>query len=243
MESESLTIGAQRVAAAVMGGAVRKSARDRGADPSEFALVAFGGAGGLHAVDLAVDIGIHRILFPREAGVFSALGMTLTRQRRDKLHHMGHLWERDSRGEDISERVQSYITDAEDGEEIALLARCRYPGQRFFIEIPFSNDLLERFDREHQARFGMSRPNSPVEIVTLVVSTFGPKPDIPPPSHSPVKADYPIPNGALAWCELDEGAEISGPIAVVGREATAWIPEGCVAEVDNMGNLRMEVHR
>jgi len=243
MPSDALAEGALRVAAAVMAGAVRKDARDRGADPSEFTLVAFGGAGGLHAVDLALEVGLRRILFPREAGVFSALGMALSRPRRDRLHHIGLRWERGTDGKNIYEKVKSLITKADINEEIGLTARCRYPGQRFFLEIPFAPDLPDRFDDEHRRRFGISRPDVPVEVVTVVASIFGPRPHISPSNHTPVKADYPVPDGALAWSELKVGAKVEGPVAVVGRDASAWIPSGCAAEVDYMGNLHMEVSR
>ena len=241
MQPRGLAEGALKVAAAVMAGAVRKAVRDRGADPSEFALVAFGGAGGLHAVDLAMEVGIGRIIFPREAGVFSALGMALSRPRRDKLHHIGLRWERGTEGENICIKVKSLAIKVDEDGEVALAARCRYPGQRFFIEIPFGPDLPERFDDEHRRRFGLARPEAPVEVVTVVASILGAKPDISPAKHTPVKADYPSPSGAVAWSELEVGARVEGPAAVVGRDASAWIPRGHAASVDDMGNLRMEV--
>ncbi len=241
IEPAELANGAIRVAGAIMAGAIRKSARDRGADPSEFTLVAFGGAGGLHAVDVAREIGIRRILFPKEAGVFSALGMALCRPRRDKLHPLGLIWERSADGKPIIERVRKLTPDIQKGESLEIRARCRYPNQRFFIEIPFDAELPSNYDREHAARFGISRPDSAVEIVSLVVSILGPKPEIPPPHHKPHKADYPIPEHSIAWCELETDTELSGPLAIVGREATAWIPEYCTCTVDHMGNLRMEV--
>ena len=243
MHRHAFAEGALRVAAAVMAGAVRKAARDRGADPSEFTLVAFGGAGGLHAVDLALEVGVRRIIFPREAGVFSALGMALSRPRRDRLHHIGLRWERGKDGKNICEKVKALVGKDDGDGEIALTARCRYPGQRFFLEIPFGPDLHGRFDDEHQRRFSISRPDTPVEVVTVIASILGPKPDITPSNYTPVKADYPVPNGALAWSELEVGARVDGPMAIVGRDASAWIPRGYAAEVDDMGNLRMEVSR
>ncbi len=243
LNPDALAEGALKVVAAVMAGAVRRAARERGVDPSEFTLVSFGGAGGLHASDLANEVGIKRILIPRDAGVFSALGMSFTRQRRDEMHHVGLRWERDADPSEILDAIGDLVPEISSGEEVVVNARCRYPGQRFTIELEFGPDLPKRFDEEHERRFGISRPDAPVEIVTVVVSVLGKKPDIGAPLHVPAEPDYAVPDGAIAWDLLKEGERIQGPAMVVGREASAWVPGGCIAEVDAMGNLRMEVGR
>jgi N-methylhydantoinase A len=134
---------------AEMLGALRVVSVERGHDPAEFALVAFGGAGPLHACELADELGIATVLVPAAAGVLSALGLAGGDERRD--------------------RVRSYLCRLEDAGELPEdgEADLRYAGQSFELTVPIEPDLADAFHRAHEARYGYADPARPVELVAV----------------------------------------------------------------------------
>ena len=109
---------------------------ERGHDPRDFALVAFGGAGPLHACALAEELGIEAVLVPAAAGVLSALGLVASDERRD--------------------RVVSYVRPLADAGDLPPRARptCATAGQSFELTVPLGGELAERFHRAHEERYG-----------------------------------------------------------------------------------------
>ena len=122
---------------------------ERGHDPREFALVAFGGAGALHACALAEELGIGTVLVPGAAGVLSALGLVASEERRD--------------------RVESYVCPLDEARELPAdgEADLRYEGQSFELTVPLQPELDGAFHRAHQARYGYAEPERPVELVAV----------------------------------------------------------------------------
>src|ERR1043166_3438968 len=118
---------------------------ERGLDPRDFALVAFGGAGPLHACELAEELGIGMVLVPEAAGVLSALGLVVGDERRD--------------------RVESFVCPLEAAAQrpAAGEADLRYAGQSFELTVPLNDDLATEFHRAHQSRYGYADPARPVE--------------------------------------------------------------------------------
>jgi N-methylhydantoinase A len=129
--------------------ALRVVSVERGHDPRDFALVAFGGAGPLHACALAEELDIEAVLVPAAAGVLSALGLVAGDERRD--------------------RVVSYVCPLAEAGELPAEgeADLRYRGQSFELTIPLEADLAAAFHRAHAARYGNADPEREIEIVAV----------------------------------------------------------------------------
>src|SRR6476469_2890864 len=129
--------------------AVRVVSVERGHDPREFALVAFGGAGPLHACALAEELDIETVLVPEAAGVLSALGLVAGDERRD--------------------RVVSYVCPLAEAGELPADgdADLRYRGQSFELTVPLQRDLAAAFHRAHEARYGYADPARGIELVAV----------------------------------------------------------------------------
>jgi N-methylhydantoinase A len=140
--------------------ALRVISVERGHDPRDFALVAFGGAGPLHACALAEELGIEAVLVPEAAGVLSALGLVASDERRDRVvSHVRPLGE-----------VGELPADGE--------ADLRYRGQSFELTVPLEDDLAAAFHRAHEERYGYADPAREVEVVAVRTADVVPGPDI-----------------------------------------------------------------
>jgi N-methylhydantoinase A len=144
--------------------ALRLVSVERGHDPRDFALVAFGGAGPLHACALAEELGMRTVLVPEAAGVLSALGLVASDERRDRV---------ESRLVPLAEAGEL----PRDGE-----ADLRYCGQSFELTIPLGDELAERFHREHEERYGYFDRARELELVAVRTADVrpGPRFDLPP---------------------------------------------------------------
>lgn len=153
--------GILRVANANMQRAMRVVSIERGYDPREFALLAFGGCGGLHACEIAEELGIRTVLAPEQAGALSALGMLLADRVRD--YAAGVL-----NRTDLEDRFRALERQAKQEMRGAVLTRwadIRYQGQSYELTIPWQGD----FHAEHHKVYGYSDPGRPTEIVTVRV--------------------------------------------------------------------------
>src|SRR5437868_4063196 len=164
--------------------ALRLVSVERGRDPRDFALVAFGGAGPLHACALAEELGIGAVLVPAEAGVLSALGLAGGDERRD--------------------RVESYVCALDEAGELPAEgeADLRYQGQSFELTVPLQPDLAVAFHRAHEARYGYADPERGIELVAVRTAEIRPGPALrlPPAEHlraeGPARLDL---EGATCW--------------------------------------------
>ena len=134
---------------AEMLGALRLVSVERGHDPREHALVAFGGAGPLHACELADELEIETVLVPEAAGVLSALGLVASDERRD--------------------RVRSYAVPLTEAGELPAEgeADVRYLGQSFELTVPLGGDVAEAFHRAHEERYGYADHSRSLELVAV----------------------------------------------------------------------------
>ncbi len=148
--------------------ALRVVSVERGHDPRELALVAFGGAGPLHACELAEELEIETVLVPEVAGVLSALGLAASDERRDRVQ--SHL---------IPLTEASGLPD--EGE-----ADLRYAGQSFELTVPLGGDLAASFHRAHEERYGYVDREREIELVAVRTAEIRPGPRI-EPSRSPRK--------------------------------------------------------
>jgi N-methylhydantoinase A len=141
--------------------ALRVVSVERGHDPRDFALVAFGGAGPLHACALAEELGISAVLVPAAAGVLSALGLVASDERRD--------------------RVVSYVRPLEEVRDDlpqAGEADIRYRGQSFELTVPLGGDVADAFHRAHEERYGYADRTRELELVAVRTVEAVPGPDI-----------------------------------------------------------------
>jgi N-methylhydantoinase A len=140
--------------------ALRLVSVERGRDPREFALVAFGGAGPLHACELAAELEIGTVLVPAAAGVLSALGLVASERRRD--------------------RVRTYLVPLAEAGELPERgeAELRYRGQSFELTVPLGSGLEERFHRAHEERYGYADPGREVELVAVRTADVEPGPEL-----------------------------------------------------------------
>jgi N-methylhydantoinase A len=164
--------------------ALRVISVERGHDPRDFALVAFGGAGPLHACGLAEELEIGTVLVPAAAGVLSAVGLVASEERRD--------------------RVESYVRPlAEVGELPAEgEADLRYAGQSFELAIPLGGNLEERFHRAHEERYGYADRGRPVELMAVRTAETRPGPELVLPPANPLEVEGPEVvelEGATCW--------------------------------------------
>ncbi len=173
---EKFASGVVRVVNATMEKAIRVVSIERGRDPRDFALVAFGGAGGLHACALAEALSIPHVIVPALPGALSALGILVSDVVKDYSRTV--LW-RVSGKLPAAELEREFSTlqkqSAKDFHDEAWHGRVhcarsidiRYRGQGYELNLPFTGNLTKEFAREHQRRYGYAHPNREVELVTL----------------------------------------------------------------------------
>jgi N-methylhydantoinase A len=183
--------------------ALRVVSVERGHDPREFALVAYGGAGPLHACALAEELGMGAVLVPTAAGVLSALGLAASEERRD--------------------RVVSYVRPLAEAGDLPDdgHADLRYRGQSFELTVPLGAHLEERFHRAHEERYGRAERGRVVELVAVRTADGVPGPELELPSEEPRHLSGPALvelAGSSLWIPPGwEGAR-DGPGWVVTRE-------------------------
>jgi len=179
--------------------ALRVVSVERGHDPREFVLVAYGGAGPLHACALAEELGMEAVLVPAAAGVLSALGLAAGDERRD--HVVSHV------------RPLGEVADLpRDGE-----ADLRYRGQSFELTVPLGGELAERFHRAHEERYGYADHGREIELVAVRTAEVVPGPDVELPGGEPERASGP------ALVELDGSTLWIAPGWEGVRDGSSWI--------------------
>ena len=164
--------------------ALRLVSVERGHDPRELALVAFGGAGPLHACALAEDLGIETVLVPEAAGVLSALGLVAADERRDF--------------------VRSYVCPLEEVGELPDEgeSELRYRGQSFELTVPLQPRLAEAFHRAHEARYGYADRGRQIELVAVRTAEVRPAPPLVLLPAEPLRTEGPAVvelSGATCW--------------------------------------------
>jgi len=238
--------GILRVANANMERAIRLVSVERGHDPRDFALVAFGGCGGLHACEIAQELGIQTVLVPEHAGALSALGMLLASQVRD--HAAGVLNLSDFERE--FHRLERIARKELPGAELIRSADIRYVGQSYELTVPWhAADHAAPFHREHQRVYGYSNPERAVEIVTIRVrARLGvKKPNLVSRRPGSRAATEPLMrriHSAGAWRDTPvyprsglPAATLRGPALILDYGSTTLIPPGWSFSLDKLGNL------
>jgi N-methylhydantoinase A len=167
--------------------ALRVVSVERGHDPREFALIAFGGAGPLHACALADELGIETVIVPESAGVLSALGLAVSDERRDE--------------------VRSYVVSLAEAGELPAdgEADLRYAGQSFELMVPLGHDVAEAFHRAHEERYGYADRRRTVELVAVRTADVRPGPQVEPSPSTRQQISGPAVlklDGSTGWLPL-----------------------------------------
>jgi N-methylhydantoinase A len=225
---EETASGIVRVASAAMAQAVRVVTVERGIDPRDLALVPFGGAGPLHAAQIADELGMRRVLVPVASGVLSAFGLVVAERRRDLVESV--LLTGDdlttSRIADAVDRLagrgREELGEAADSEpEVRVTYELRYEGQAFELPVegdprPDPAELRRAFDRAHEDRYGYSDSDASLELVTIRVA-------VALPGARPRAADW---DGLPA-------ESVEGPAVVALPGSTLVIPDGWRAHAED----------
>ncbi len=261
---EALAEGIVEVANAGMERALRVVSVERGYDPRDFVLFAFGGAGGLHACTLAARLGIGTVVSPPHAGIVSALGALVAEPiwtygqsllvREDEVDEavlrqaVARLVER---GMAVLRR-ESVPTEA---VRVTSFLQVRYLGQSYELLVPFGGDLgatLAAFQEMHRRRYGFERTDRLREVVGVHVrlTVPGTPPEIPtlPWDSASERAarlgEAPLIHEGRSHrlrlydrSALRAGAVLRGPAAVFDTTATFFLPPGWTARVDPTGHL------
>ena len=262
---EQFAAGVVRVVNAGMEKAIRVVSIERGYDPRDFTLVAFGGAGALHACELARALGIPRVLVPALPGALSALGIL----RSDVVKHYSRtvLWT-------VSGKLPQKRLDLEfaELERVARLdfarerwpgsfgfqrsADLRYRGQGYELNVPVTPRLLADFHAQHRRRYGYGHPEREVEIVTVRLRASIPSPAMPglrllshrtssdqrrapaAPQRAPVWFEGRLRNAAIyERSQIDPRRRYAGPAVIFEYSATTVVPPGMRFHLDRTGNL------
>jgi N-methylhydantoinase A len=241
--------------------AIRAISVERGYDPAEFTLVAFGGAAGLHAAEMVAGLRLAHIVIPRWPGLLSAWGMAQTPYARDFARS---LLQRNPQFKALEKQFAALVSrglgeverEGLERKEIAvsLSVDMRYAGQAYEVTVPWSEKFARQFHRLHEARFGHANPDHDVEVVALRARLEG---------RRLVRAARPQPvrkgKGLEAYqgmkqayftrgyrrCRtyqrerLRPGDRIVGPSIIYEFSSTVLVPPGWRAEVDGYRNLHL----
>ncbi|HZL27260.1 MAG TPA: hydantoinase/oxoprolinase family protein [Acidobacteriaceae bacterium] len=255
-----LAEGIVQIANASMERAIRAVSVQRGHDPRDFALLAFGGAGGMHACEIADSLEMTTVIVPQHAGVLSALGMLLADVRKDYtqtiLKAATALTFEDLETHLAPMVAQAKVDLANEGFEPRDIAiECsldmRYKGQAYEINLPLAHDFVQDFHRQHQRLYGHSNSARVTEVVNVRVNASGitqtysfasdecaGQPMPPPVSTREAWFGDRLWTTAVYHREgLLPGMEGEGPAILSGGESTVVITPGFCFRIDGVGTL------
>lgn len=267
LDGDRAAAGVLAVVTARLAAAIKLSLFEKGLDPRDFALMSFGGAGGLHAIEVAAELGMTTVVFPKDPSTFSAHGILQS----DIVHDLALsrlIPLRDGAAPTIAAVAETLRADGTallDADGIApadralrLSADMRYRGQAFELMLPLdpppANDaglarLRAAFHAAHRERFSFDDPAEAVEIVTLRLSAIGrlggmadtvaPEVSRPAPlRHRPVHfADRWIETPVWPQADLPAGQVVEGPAVIEQAYTTMLIPPGWALTVSGSGDL------
>ena len=249
-----------------MEGAIHLISLQKGYDTRDFTLVSFGGAGGLHACELARALLMPRVVVPPNPGMLSALGILRSNVVKDtSLTVMLHSQEPDlftrlKQGfQPLAENIHRQLSQQGFNPEDLLLEETldvRYVGQSYELNLPFSDDFGERFHKLHQQFYGYSNSQLPMEIVNLRVRGSGSFPRVPIPRF-PLESEEPpqdamiqerqvfVDGGPVSTAfylreRLCPGNRFQGPAIILEYGSTTFVPGDFKVHVDEWRNLVME---
>ena len=267
---QDLAAGVVAVADAAMANAIREITVERGIDPRTFSLVAFGGAGPLHAVAIAEELELDRVIVPADPGVLSAYGMLRSDTRHDAVRSY-FIRVDDAEPDDLAATLEGLTEQArlllkEDGVESEAIAfepsaDLRYSGQEYTVNVPLPAGrapeatlavIADEFAAAHHARYGHSNPGEAVEFVNLRIAALGrvarppravlPTGDLPAAVVSePVRfGSQHLQTAVYDRTALPQQVRITGPAIVLEDACTTLVPPEWSATVSPHGHLVIE---
>jgi N-methylhydantoinase A len=257
LSAEGAAEGVVRVANASMERAIRSISVERGHDPREYALIAFGGAAGQHACELAQALGIRRVVAPAHAGLLSAWGGASASVQRDYVRTVRLTAPSPSRLRDLFRPLEKTARKALREEGIAPAAGrlqrsidVRYCGQSYEIRLPLTPNFLAAFHRAHQRLYGYADTGRAVEVVNLRLLAVGRGPRLRSLPEGRVSAGKKerqrvrwtgrwISAELLSRSQLQPGAPLAGPLIVTELSATTFVPPGWKAKLHTSGHLEL----
>jgi N-methylhydantoinase A len=262
---EQAAQGVLRVLDANMANAIRGMTVERGLDPRQYSLVAFGGAGPLHAIEVAALLEMREVIVPPFPGLSSALGLLASDLRYDAI-----ATEFMVQGAVDAERVRTDLARLEtsvreqlreDGVapadvSVERAADLRYVGQGYELRVPVDPDRLDAvwdaFHARHRREYGHDFPGNPIELVAVRATGIGRTPAPPEPAagtggdarvgeRDVVFGGERVRAAVVERARLAPGAVVDGPAIVVQTDTTLVLPPGYRAEADTAGNLIVAV--
>ena len=244
---EEFAAGIVRIANSHMEKALRKISVEQGYDPRDFVLVSFGGAGPLHACDLARALQISKVLVPNFPGALSAYGILVSDVVREYSRTVMLAPGDPALNEHLAalERAGKHDMEEEGLNGVAIRSLdLRYAGQGYELRVDWSDGFVNDFHRSHERRYGYSDSNRPVQVVNarvrMISATEKPtwrQQDIVPDDGKHAL----IGENLYDRARLHAGDRFAGPAVVAEYSATTYVPEGARATVDALGNLVIEV--
>ncbi len=262
LEPVAAALGIIRIVNASMAKAMRGVSLERGYDPKEFSLFAFGGASGLHCCELARELAVHKIIIPARAGILSAQGMVFADPTLDylqalflrgkELHSpvladtMGALVNK-GRAEAKALCTSGHAADI----HVFRFLNLRYQGQSYELSIPYEKNFIELFHQVHAHNFGYRLEDTPLELVSIqcTLKVKREKQPLPrqkktahrkfkPFSEQPVYFDRIAVKAPVFYrADMDAGSTLAGPALVVDNYTTILLPASFSLEVDELHNL------
>jgi N-methylhydantoinase A len=264
LSPEEFADGVVRVVNANMEKAIRVVSIERGHDPRQFSLVAFGGAGAMHACELAHALRIPRVIVPAYPGALSALGILISDVVKD---HSRTILLRVGPGAAFSAKLDPIFAELkrsigaelekEDWQGRALFelsCDIRYRGQGYELNLPYSVDVLKRFHAEHKRRYGYSSPERDLEIVTVRMRGRVASPE--KLSRLKIREEQGRLTSStqmvhfagrqhktliIPRSSIEQGRRYRGPAIITEYSATTVVPPGLRYQKDRAGNLLIEL--
>lgn len=262
LSARQLLKGLELIANERMADAIRQISVRKGVDPTGYTLLAYGGAGGLHACQLAGILGMKNVLIPYDAGLLSAKGMGLARPAKIASRQVLRRWDEihgqlDFMVEEVEKEAQAAIQlEGVDKSEVEFKSLfLRFSGQESTLEVPFNSDSLEEFRKLYIENFGYFPENRAVEIVDIrvgVVAAGGEEEELSLKTegelltaerfvstryHSDQESEIPV----YDWQKLVPGNKIEGLALVVNETSSTYIPEGWCAVVQENRDMLISV--
>ncbi len=264
IDLEEVALGILQVVNAEMERAIRVTSIERGHDPREYTLISFGGAGGVHACELARSLNVGRVLIPLEASTLSALGMLTANVFLDYVQTV--MYPGETPFEELERRFVPMVARAQEDlakQQVRVSARhvhceldLRYQGQSFELTVPLSSDFQTAFHEQHDRRYGYKNEAAGLEIVNLRVRAIG---DASPPrieTQDPGPVDS---SGAVRHERrlvfssgprsvpfydrslLHPGHHVPGPAVIFQDDTTILLSETDHAQVDAWQNVLVTI--
>jgi len=257
-----LAEGILAVANSAMEGAIKKISVERGFDPREFTLFSFGGAGGMHAVELAELLQMPQVMVPTSPGILSACGMLMANVIKDysqtvmlDQQQANHALLDEQFAPLMAQAQEDLLHEGVSAERIELqpLLDMRYKGQSFELLVDYAEDFVAEFHQQHQRAYGYASSNKPVEIVNLRLRAYG-RPDHQLPQERPKAGPGPSADAVLGQTasifggkqyktaiidrnQLQHGNSFDGPAIITEYSSTIVLPPKWCCLVDPFGHL------